>query len=131
MFTPITVRFGTPNIETAKEHVFGREELANQLWKDLSAGSVRLLSERRMGKTWLLMLAMATRPEWAIPLFFDAEGCASAPEFIWKLNEVLHESKLVDTEWKKRITRLVSPRRATYPRTKRSRCGNSGNRVLA
>lgn len=104
MFKAIRIQFGTPSIETAKDVVFGREELAEKLWGSLSEGSVRLLSERRMGKTWLLMLAMATKPEWAISLFFDAEGCSSAPEFIWKLNEKLHESKLIDIERRTKIT---------------------------
>ena len=99
MFKQITITFGTPSAETAKDMVFGRENLAEKLWGCLREGSVRLLSERRMGKTWLLMLTIASHPDWALPLFFDAEGCSTASEFIWKLNAALHESHLVDTKW--------------------------------
>src|SRR2546422_9352168 len=98
-YRPLMITFGTPSIEAATELVVGRDRTSEQLWKSIAAGSVRLLSERRMGKTWLLRLAIATKPDWAAPVLLDAEGYGSAPEFVQDLNAQLHSHSLIDDTW--------------------------------
>ena len=98
-FKPLRVQIGAVDERSAPDLVIGRTELVEALWRQLRAGSVRLLSERRMGKTWVIHLAMASRPDWAAPALFDAQGLASAPEFVQKLNRALHEAGLVSDKW--------------------------------
>jgi hypothetical protein len=99
-YKPLRITFGTPGVAEAVEQVVGRSALAAELWRALEGGSVRLLSERRMGKTWLLRLAIARKPDWAVPVSFDAEAYGSAPELVWQLNEQLHAESLIDDDWR-------------------------------
>jgi hypothetical protein len=96
----MSITFGTPGVDTAKEQVIGRGTLVEEMWRVLDGSSIRLLSERRMGKTWLLRLAVASKPDWAVPVSFDAESVGSASELVWRLNEILHAEKLVDDDWR-------------------------------
>jgi len=102
IYRPLRITFGTPGIDMASEQVVGRDALAAEMWRAVEEGSVRLLSERRMGKTWLLRLAIAKKPDWAVPISFEAEGVGSAPELVWRLNEQLHVQKLIDDDWRTR-----------------------------
>lgn len=99
IFRKLSVSFKTPNVDSAPDMVIGRTELVHSLWRKVHAGSIRLLSERRMGKTWVLKLSIAMKPEWAAPLMFDAEGAHSAEEFVWQLNKRLHGSDLIPHTW--------------------------------
>ena len=98
-YVELKVRFGMPDGNLADESIVGRDGLVDSLWKKAEAGSLRLLSERRMGKTWLLKLAVGRRPDWALPMFFDLEQVHSAPEFVWRLNRGLREVDLVSEGW--------------------------------
>jgi hypothetical protein len=100
IYKPLSITFGTPGVDVASEQVIGRDSLADSMWQTLEGSSIRLLSERRMGKTWLLRLAVARKPDWAIPISFDAEGAGSASELVWRLNEQLHAEKLIDDDWR-------------------------------
>jgi len=103
-YRPIGITFGTPGVDVAADQVIGRDGLAAKMWRILEGSSIRLLSERRMGKTWLLRLAVAKRPDWALPISFDAEGAGSAAEFVWRLNEQLHKEKLVEDAWQQKCS---------------------------
>ena len=92
-YVPMRLSFVTPSVPDAPEVVVGRDELTNALWADLAGSSARLLSERRMGKTWLLMLARARAPQWAATMFFDAEPAHDACDFVLRLNRVRHNPK--------------------------------------
>jgi len=98
-FKGLLVRTGATDVSEARNVVIGRTVQVKKLWKEVYAGSIILLSERRMGKTWMLKLAIALKPKWAVPLFFDAEGVHSAPEFVWQLNKKLHDSRLIPNTW--------------------------------
>ena len=98
-FQPMRLGFNTPDVADAPGLVVGRDRLAEDLWEGLSQGSLRLLSERRMGKTWLLKLALARAPGWAAPLFFDAQQAEDACDFVLKLNRQLHAEGLVHDNW--------------------------------
>lgn len=76
-FVPMQPHNGAVSIDAAPELVIGRDKNVKQLWNVLESGSVRLLSERRMGKTWLLTLAMARTPEWAAPIRLDVQNLST------------------------------------------------------
>ncbi len=95
-YKPTKLKFGNPSVGEASEFVFGREKLAQLLWRRLESGSLRILSERRMGKTWLIQLARAIAPESAVTLFIDAQRDKSAPELIWRINQQIHIENLFD-----------------------------------
>jgi hypothetical protein len=101
-FVPMRLSFSTPGVPDAREVVVGRAELADSLWANLEGASLRLLSERRMGKTWLLKLALACAPDWSAPMFFDAEQAQDACDFVLRLNRQLHASGLVQDNWWKK-----------------------------
>jgi len=94
-FKEMRVLIGMLDVSKASEVVIGRLQLVESLWRQLESGSLRLLSERRMGKTWALTLARAKTPEWAIPLFIDAEDIKNAPGFVMRINKELHRTGLV------------------------------------
>jgi len=100
---PFQVQFGTLSMEEAPRRVIGREELVEKLWRDLEGKSIRLMSERRMGKTWILLLARALQPEGAVCLHINAEDKSGAPDFVFHLNEELHQAGLVSDNWRKKI----------------------------
>jgi len=87
------------SVHEADQFVMGRDQLVEDLWQHLRRSSLRVLAERRMGKTWSLKLALARTPDWALPLFVDVEDCASAQAFVWKLNKELHASGIIDEHW--------------------------------
>ncbi|MEW6379467.1 MAG: hypothetical protein AB1611_07650 [bacterium] len=98
-FKAMRILIGMPEVAEAPEVVIGRSPLVDRLWRQLEAGSLRLLAERRMGKTWVLTLARAKTPEWAIPIFIDAEGFRSAPEFVMRLNKELYQAGIIPANW--------------------------------
>lgn len=98
-FKPLRRSLGAISIETATQSVIGRDELSSKLWRAIDGQSVRLLSERRMGKTWLLKLAIALKPDWAKVVFFDAEGVHDTTEFVLELNKELHNSNIIQDDW--------------------------------
>lgn len=99
VFAPRTLLFSTPDVASANETVVGRDGLSDSLWEALEASSIRLLAERRMGKTWLLKLAMARKPSWTTAAFFDAQQAESAPDFVLKLSRELHVQGLIQETW--------------------------------
>ena len=63
-YVELKVRFGIPDGNLADESIVGRDDLVASLWRKAEAGSLRLLSERRMGKTWLLKLEVVRKWWW-------------------------------------------------------------------
>lgn len=112
---PIPLKTGSVDESNAKELVFGRKEFVKLFWKKIASGaSLYILAERNMGKTWALWLAIADKPEKANPAFFDAEKVNSVEEFVWKLNQELHQKGHVSNksakkvgDWFRRIFQLV------------------------
>jgi len=102
-FIKMRVLMGNPDITDAPRVVIGRTQLVDALWRKLMSGSLCLLSERRMGKTWVLILAQAKRPNWAVPFFMDVEDINSATEFVLKLNKGLHRDNLIPTTWWEKV----------------------------
>lgn len=101
---PIKLTIGTTVDEkTAKGTVFGRDKLVTELWNDLETSSISLIGERRTGKTWVLRLAQALQPAWAETFLFDSEKVDSAPEFVRRLNQELHEKGLMSANIAKRL----------------------------
>jgi len=98
-YKPLKIRFANIDEKNSAKFVIGRDGCVSALWNDIRSGSVRVLSERRMGKTWLLQLALARKPEWAVPIYFDAQDINSAPEFVWRLNKEMNEKKFISDEW--------------------------------
>jgi len=98
-YEPMRLLFSTPAVADAPRVVVGRDGLVADLWANLDGASLRLLSERRMGKTWVLMLALARCPQWAAPVFFDAEAAHDACDFVLQLNRRMHDSGLVHDSW--------------------------------
>ena len=106
-FRRIQVKIGTVNAKSAEQEVIGRDGLVDSFWRETKQSSLRVLAERRMGKTWVLHLAISRRPEWAVPLFLDTEGLSSAPEFVLKLGERLYQSDLIPTKWYEKTWKWV------------------------
>ncbi len=98
-FPPMKLSFATPSVAEARQVVVARDNLADSIWSNLQGASLRLLAERRMGKTWLLKLALARAPEWAAPAFFDAQQAQDACDFVLRFNRELHTSGLVHDSW--------------------------------
>lgn len=98
-FKPMKVQIGPVDENNAKDLVVGRTKLVESLWGRLESRSILLLGERRMGKTWVLQLALAICPDWAVPHLLDAEKCDSAPQFVFELNRTLHQRGLVPEKW--------------------------------
>ena len=104
-FKPLTLFFSVPNVENAKDVVHGRDFLVNKLWKKLESSSVKLISERRIGKTCVMKLAIALKPDWALePLYFDSESVKNATEFVHDLNKALHEANLINDTWWQKVS---------------------------
>jgi hypothetical protein len=76
-----------------------------------------------MGKTWVLHLAIARKPDWAIPLFFNAEDLDSAPTFVWKLNKILHDRKLIPSKCYNTVTKWYDKLRRTLQRLQKQNLG--------
>ncbi|MBN1900586.1 hypothetical protein JW926_04585 [Candidatus Sumerlaeota bacterium] len=98
-YIPVEARFASVDESNAETFVIGRDQCVKSFWDTLKSGSIRVLAERRMGKTWVLHLALARKPEWSLPLFFNAEKIDSAPQFVWELNKELHKKKLITGTW--------------------------------
>ncbi len=98
-FKPMKVQFGPVGEGTASELVVGRTGLVEELWRQLDTRSLRLLAERRMGKTWVLRLALSQPPPGVSALLFDVQRSGSAPEFVWQLNEAMHARGLISDKW--------------------------------
>ena len=114
-FISIPLGRGTVNITTAPNLVIGRKEFVNRFWKMTRAGgNIHVLSERRMGKTWAIWLAIAKKPTWANPVFFDVEQINTVEQFVWKLNQEMHRQgiisdKIMDKakDWFRRIQQRI------------------------
>ncbi|MCH8069640.1 MAG: hypothetical protein IID16_10290 [Candidatus Marinimicrobia bacterium] len=110
-FKPIPLATGSVNATNAPFLVIGRNDFVSRFWKKTKAGSnLHILSERRMGKTWAIWLAIAKKPTWANPFFFDAEQVNTVEEFVWKLNQEMHRQGFMSdnamdkaTDWFRRI----------------------------
>ena len=97
-YKPIKPRIASVSEQNAPKFVIGRDQCVKSLWEDLESSSLRLLAERRMGKTWIIRLALAKKPDWAVPLFFDAEKINSSPQFVWLLNKSMYENKAIEED---------------------------------
>ena len=114
-FKPIALTSGSVNATTAPNLVIGRKEFVNRFWKTTKAGgNIHVLSERRMGKTWAMWLAIAKKPTWANPVFFDVEQVNTVEQFVWKLNLEMHRQgiipdKIMDKakDWYRRLQQRV------------------------
>lgn len=98
-FKPLAVQMGAVDVHSAPESVIGRAGLVEKFWQKLRSGSIQTLAERRIGKTWLLKLAIAKKPDWAEPLFFNGEDSNSAHQFVWRLNKELKKADLIPNKW--------------------------------
>ncbi len=123
---PIQLHFGTPSPDEAKDAVIGREEDARQFWENVSSGSLRLLSERRMGKTWLLKLALAKIPSGIRAVFIDAQADQSMPELVCEINRNLHLRGLVPDDWKNKVEDWLQRQLLKLHDAKIGTCGISG-----
>lgn len=95
-FKSIPLRTGSVNETTAPYSVIGRKDFVKRFWKMTRAGSnIHVLSERRMGKTWAMWLAIAKKPTWANPVFFDVEQVNTVEQFVWKLNQEMHRQGII------------------------------------
>lgn len=90
LFRPIQVRIASVSHANAQELVVGRDALVDRLWNDLQDGSIQVLSERRMGKTWLLHLAQARQPADCHALFLNVEDLRSPEEFTQRLLDLIY-----------------------------------------
>jgi hypothetical protein len=122
-YKPLRIRFANVDEESALKFVIGRDGCVSALWDNIRAGSVRVLSERRMGKTWLLQLALARKPEWAVPIYFDAQDMISAPEFVWRLNKEMNEKKFISDDWYGKINKWFDSFRRIFQRLQRQNVG--------
>jgi len=75
------VKIGSVNAKSAQALVVGRDALVDQFWRELSRTSLQVLSERRMGKTWVLHLAQARQPAEFYAVFLNVEDLKSTKEF--------------------------------------------------
>lgn len=89
-YQPMKVRVGSVDRTNAQQAVFGRDALADRLWHELRRMSLQVLSERRMGKTWLLHLAQARQPDDFFSIFLNVEDLKSAEEFSQRLLESVY-----------------------------------------
>lgn len=89
-FSPMKVVIGSVDRENAQRCVVGRDNLADQFWDELRRSSLQVLSERRMGKTWVLHLAQAREPDDFDSVFLNVEGVKSAEEFSKRLIAVIY-----------------------------------------
>lgn len=101
---PLKLCFGTPSIKEAPAAVMGRDEDVSVFWESVQEGSIRLLSERRMGKTWLLKLALARIPPWAAAVFVDAQGNRPAvADLVREINREMHRQIPDEDDWMKKV----------------------------
>ncbi len=91
-FTPMQVQISSVDSANAQEMVVGRDILVDQLWDELRRSSLQVLSERRMGKTWVLHLAQAREPSDGVSLFSNVEDLKSADEFTQRLLDLVYSS---------------------------------------
>lgn len=103
VFTPMSLKLGAVGVDEAVATVFGRSKVVGKLWNEIRSGSLRVLAERRMGKTWVLMRALAECPDWAVAQWIDVEGCGSCVDFVCKLNETLHRRNLISENFLKSV----------------------------
>lgn len=117
-FKPIPLATGSIDAATAPLLVIGRNNFVNRFWKKTKTGSnLHILSERRMGKTWAIWLAIAKKPTWANPIFFDAEQVNAVEEFVWRLNQEMHRQGFLSDsvkdsvwDWFRRIQQRIQGR---------------------
>lgn len=124
MYLPIKLRRDSAvNEKNAERYVIGRDNDVKNLWNTLKSGSVRVLAERRMGKTWMLHLAIAKKPDWAIPFFLDVENFKSSQEFVWNLNRGLYRNNLVSKKHFNFVNKWFSAIRRLFQRVQKQDLG--------
>ena len=114
-FKSIPLRTGSVNETTAPHAGIGRMDFVKRFWRMTKAGgNIHVLSERRMGKTWAMWLAIAKKPTWANPVFFDVEQVNTVEQFVWKLNLEMHRlgiipDKIMDNakDWYRRLQQRI------------------------
>ncbi len=89
-FEPMKVVIGSVNRDNAQQSVVGRDDMADQFWEELRRGSLQVLSERRMGKTWLLHLAQAREPEDFVSVFLNVEDLKNVLDFSQRLMDKVY-----------------------------------------
>lgn len=77
----------TPGGAIAPEHVFGRDELIEELWEMLESSSVRLTAERRVGKTSIIRKMSASPVEGKLVYWWDVSSAQTAGEFAQSVYE--------------------------------------------
>lgn len=70
-----------PGGQIELHHVIGRDLLIKQLWEALASQSVRVNSERRIGKTTVLRKMVAITPPAWFAVYLDLEAAHTADEF--------------------------------------------------
>lgn len=71
----------------APEHVFGRDELIEELWETLETSSVRLTAERRVDKTSIIRKMCAEPVEGKLVYWWDVSSAQTAGEFAQSVYE--------------------------------------------
>lgn len=64
------------------ENTIGRSQLCAQCWRTLSGRSIRLVAERRVGKTTVIRYLRSIAPNGTRTIFRDVGGLSSATEFV-------------------------------------------------
>lgn len=99
---------GTIDESSAVDFVIGRRALAAKLWSTLESHHVCVAGERHVGKTWLLKLAVARPPDWALPAYVDATHCATPEQLVTRMCAALHGARLLAPDWFGRVQRWNS-----------------------
>ncbi len=71
------------------DELFGRDELIENLWRQVEGNNVLLLAPRRFGKTGLMRHALIRPQEGFLPLYLYVEDVDSPEEFVWRITRVL------------------------------------------
>jgi hypothetical protein len=98
-FKPLSVQLGSVDEKNAEQFVIGRDHIVESFWKSVQSASIRVLAERRMGKTWVLKLALARKPQWVVAHLFDVQQYDNAAEFVLAFNKELHKGNLISDKW--------------------------------
>ena len=119
-FKPLSVQLGSIDEKNAEQFVIGRDHIVESLWKSVQSASIRVLAERRMGKTWVLKLAVSRKPERVVAHLFDVQEYDNAAEFVLALNKELHKVKLISDKW---YSHVLDWFRRVYQKLQRQKIG--------
>ena len=85
------------------DELYGREELLDYLWRQMSGCNILLLAPRRFGKSGIMRHVLERPRDGYLPLDFELEDVTTPQEFIWRLTEkVLRQDVLRSTLHKAR-----------------------------